>query len=72
MHFKELTQEVLSRHGEIQGADPARSLIARLVTDDRFVRPARKGFYGLKRDYPTATSVGRRKTRRADGSRTAA
>ena len=72
MHYKELTQEVLSRNGKIQGADPARSLIARLVTDDRFVRPARKGFYGLKRDYPTATSVGRRKTRRANSSRTAA
>ena len=72
MHYKELTQEMLSRNGEIQGADPARSLIARLVTDDRFVRPARKGFYGLKRDYPTATSVGRRKTRRATSSRTAA
>ena len=72
MHFKELTQEVLSRNGEIHGADPARSLIARLVNDDRFVRPARKGFYGLKRDYPTATSVGRRKARRSNRSRTAA
>ena len=72
MHYKELTQEVLSRNGEIQGAEPARSLIARLVNDDRFVRPARKGFYGLKRDYPTATSVGRRKASRTTRSRTTA
>ena len=63
MHYKQLTQEVLSRNGEINGTDPARGLIARLVNDDRFVRPARKGFYGLKRDYPAATSVGRRKAR---------
>ena len=72
MHYKEMTHEVLSRNGEIHGADPARSLIARLVNDDRFVRPARKGFYGLKRDYPTATSVGRRKASRTTRSRTTA
>ena len=72
MHYKDLTHEVLARNGEIHGAEPARNLIARLVTDDRFVRPARKGFYGLRRDYPTAASVGRRTTRRTTGSQTAA
>ena len=72
MHYKALTDEVLVHYGDIQGDNPARTLIARLVNDDRFIRPARRGFYGLKRDYPNATSVGQRKTRSAPRSRTTA
>ena len=63
MHYKDLAEQVLTRNGDIRGDNPARNLVARLVNDDRFVRPARKGFYGLRRDYPTARNVGQRKTR---------
>lgn len=71
MHYKALTQEVLARQGDIQGDSPARTLVARLVNDDRFVRPARRGFYGLRRDYPNARNVGQRRTRRPAKSQTA-
>ena len=72
MHYKALADEVLAHHGDIQGDNPPRTLVARLVNDDRFIRPARRGFYGLKRDYPNATSVGQRKTRSAPRSQTIA
>ena len=62
-HFRELAKEVQARGGIIPGVDPDHTLIARLVKDDRFVRPTRRGFYALQRDYPDAKSVGARKPR---------
>ena len=72
MHYKALTEAVLKRHGNIQGDNPSRNLVARLVNDERFVRPARRGFYGLRQDYPNASNVGQRKTRGSARRRTTA
>ena len=72
MHYKALAAEVISRHGDLFGDNAAQILVARLVNDDRFVRPARRGFYGLRQDYPKVKNVGQRKTRRAPRSRSAA
>ena len=60
MYYKELTKEVQRLGGQINGADPAATLVARLVNDERFVRPTAKGFYGLRADFPTARNVGAR------------
>ena len=64
MHYKELAREVQSRGGDLSGENAANILVARLVSDDRFVRPLRKGFYARRRDYPNAKNVGARKRRR--------
>ena len=64
MHYKDLALEVQSRGGDLSGVNVANILVARLVGDDRFVRPVRKGYYALKRDYPDAKNVGARKRRR--------
>ncbi len=64
MHYKELAHEVRERGGELSGDNAASSLVARLVDDERFVRPVRKGFYALRKDYPNAKNVGARKGRR--------
>ena len=64
MHYKELAEEVQARGGIFSGENVAALLNARLVNDDRFVRPVRKGFYALRRDYPDAKNVGARKRRR--------
>lgn len=72
MHYKPLAQEVIARNGDLSGNNAAQILVARLVNDDRFVRPARRGFYGLRQDYPKATNVGQRRKRRATKSRNAA
>ena len=71
MHYKALADEVIARQGDILGENAPQILVARLVNDDRFVRPARRGFYGLRRDYPNARNVGQRKSRRPTRSRTA-
>ena len=63
MYYKELAQEVVSRDGILNGATPWATLTARLVRDPRFVRPTAKGFYALRRDYPTARNVGARSKR---------
>ena len=63
MHYRELAKEIQARGGNIPGVDKDHTLIARLVKDDRFVRPTRRGFYALQRDYPNAKSVGARKPR---------
>ena len=63
MYYKDLAQEVRSRGGDLSGKNAAQILVARLVNDERFVRPIRKGFYALRKDYPKARSVGQRKTR---------
>ena len=60
MYYKDLAQEVISRGGILKGATPWASLAARMVHDERFVRPTAKGFYALRRDYPTARNVGAR------------
>ena len=63
MYYKDLAQEVRSRGGDLSGENAAQILVARLVNDERFVRPIRKGFYALRKDYPNAQNVGQRKTR---------
>ena len=63
MHYRELAKAIQARGGSIPGVDKDHTLIARLVRDDRFVRPTRRGFYALRRDYPDAKSVGARKPR---------
>ena len=65
MYYKDLAREVQSRGGGLTGENAANILVARLVGDDRFVRPLRKGFYALRRDYPSAKNVGARKRRRS-------
>ena len=63
VHYRELAKEVQARGGNIPGIDKDHTLVARLVKDARFVRPTRRGFYALQRDYPDAKSVGARKPR---------
>ncbi len=60
MYYKELAREVQRLGGQIGGREPGAALVAKLVTDDRFVRPTSKGFYGLRHDFPTARNVGAR------------
>ena len=60
MHYKDLAHEVIKRGGVINGTNPGAGLTARMVQDERFVRPTAKGFYALRRDYPTARNVGAR------------
>ena len=67
MYYKDLAAEVQNRGGDISGENAAQILVARLVKDERFVRPVRKGFYALRKDYPRAKNVGERK--RPSGSR---
>ena len=63
MYYKVLAAEVKTRGGDLSGENAAQILVARLVNDERFVRPIRKGFYALRRDYPNAQNVGQRKKR---------
>ena len=60
VHYRSLARAVRSRGGLLGGKRPESVLIARLVNDERFVRPTRKGYYALRKDYPDATSVGSR------------
>ena len=60
MYYKELAQEVIARGGILNGETPWANLTARMVQDARFIRPTAKGFYALRRDYPTARNVGAR------------
>ena len=60
MYYKDLAKEVQRMGGQINGNDPPATLVARLVLDERFVRPTSKGFYGLRADFPTARNVGAR------------
>ncbi len=61
MYYKDLAKEVERLGGQISGSTPGATLVARLVLDDRFVRPTSKGFYGLRADFPTARNVGARR-----------
>lgn len=64
VHYRELADIVRERGGELVGADPAITLVSRLVADNRFVRPFRRGWYALRMYYPKARSVGARKKRK--------
>ena len=64
MYYKDLAAEVMTRGGNLPKTNAAQNLVARLVNDERFVRPVRKGFYGLRQDYPKAQNVGERKKSR--------
>lgn len=61
MYYKELAAEVIKRGGLLGGKTPEATLTARLVRDERFVRPTSKGFYALREHYPNARNVGARK-----------
>ena len=69
MYYRELAELVRQKGGDLEGSDPAMTLISKLVTDDRFVRPFRRGWYALRAHYPKARSVGRRKKHGAGRSR---
>jgi hypothetical protein len=60
IHYEELARLVISEGGDLGGSNPAQTLVARLSKDDRFVRPARRGWYSLKEFHPRKRSVGRR------------
>ena len=60
MHYREIAEEVQARGGHIPGVDAAKTLLARLVKDDRFIRPHQRGFYALKDDHPNVKEVGAR------------
>jgi len=65
VHYRELANVVKGRGGDLEGTDPAITLVSRLVADNRFVRPFRRGWYSLRVYYPKARSVGaRKKTKR--------
>ena len=69
MYYKDLAAEVQNRGGDISGENAAQILVARLVKDERFLRPVRKGFYALRKDYPRAKNVGERKRPSRTGNR---
>lgn len=61
MYYKDLAREVQRRGGNLTGQNAANILVARLVNDERFVRPKRKGHYALRSEHPGAKNVGARK-----------
>lgn len=63
VHYRELADEVQRRGVELGGADPARTLVAKISKEPRFVRPVSRGFYALRKDYPDARNVGEHKRR---------
>jgi hypothetical protein len=60
LYYKELAEEVMRQGAKLPGGDPALTLVSRLVRDDRFVRPFRRGWYALRIHYPKGKSVGAR------------
>lgn len=64
VYYRKLAYMVKERGGELEGTDPAMTLVSRLVADDRFVRPFRRGWYSLRVYYPKVRSVGSRKKRK--------
>lgn len=64
IHYRELADLVKQRGGDLEGSDPAMTLVSRLVADDRFVRPFRRGWYALRVHYPNVRSVGLRKKKK--------
>lgn len=64
VYYRELANTIKERGGELEGADPAMTLVSKLVADERFVRPFRRGWYALRAHYPRVKSVGARKKRK--------
>lgn len=64
IHYRKLADLVKERGGQLEGTDPAMTLVSRLVADERFVRPFRRGWYALRVHYPKVKSVGSRKKRK--------
>ena len=69
IYYRELAELVRQKGGDLEGSDPAMTLVSKLVTDDRFVRPFRRGWYALRAHYPKTRSVGQRKKHRSRRSR---
>ena len=63
VHYRELADEVKRRGIELGGTDPGGTLVAKISKEPRFVRPASRGFYALRKDYPDARNVGEHKRR---------
>ena len=61
MHYRELEKELRRRGVVIGGKKPENGLVSRIYNDKRFVRPARRGYYALREDYPDSKSIGERK-----------
>ena len=71
MHYRELTEEVMSRGGELPEGSPDVALNVMMNRDSRFIRPFRRGYYALRKDHPNVRhSVGSRIRRRARVSQT--
>ncbi|MDE2856698.1 MAG: HTH domain-containing protein [Chloroflexota bacterium] len=77
MHYRDLADELVRRGAVIRGQDPAAALVSRMTQDDnrraegerRFIRPASKGFYALREDYPNARNVGTRRRGKAESKK---
>jgi hypothetical protein len=63
VYYRDLVDIVKERGGNIEGTDPALTLVSKLVEDERFVRPFRRGWYALRVNYPKAKNVGARKNK---------
>ena len=61
MYYKDLAVEVQNRGGIMGGATPEATLVSKMTSDNRFLRPQRKGYYALREDYPYAPNVGARR-----------
>ena len=64
MHYTDLARAVIEQGGKLGGVRPAQTLVSRIASDDRFVRPAKRGYYSLKVFHPRAKNVGARKVTR--------
>jgi hypothetical protein len=67
LHYRELAGLVISRGAILPGNDKAGTLVSRLVRDERFVRPLRRGYYALRLDYPKARNIGSRRPKKGSG-----
>ena len=63
VHYQQLADEVQRRGIAIGGANPGRTLVAKISREPRFVRPVSRGFYALRKDYPDSRNVGEHKRR---------
>lgn len=68
MHYTELLPEVIRRGHIVAGKRPSATLLSRIVTDPRFVRP-RRGTYTLAEKAPGTRSVGKRRAPSARAKR---
>lgn len=60
IHYRDLASLVIQNGGDLPGQDPASTLVSRLVRDERFVRPFRRGWYALRVHHSKVRSVGQR------------